>query len=147
MRPKLSPLSSPSASKCKNIPCPTFADIASAIRALVKFDISKNRLRAEGTKAVAKALKGNKSMTELNISSNDMSCDSKGYIGKDMSGVMDIANAIPTMGALAKFTISGDQYHSKPVTIETTMTEANFSGKVLQASGAIILAAFLPKCQ
>ena len=59
----------------------------------------------------------------------------------------DVLLAIPTSGALVKFTISGDQYNSKPVTIETTMTEANFSGKVLQASGAIMLAAFLPKCQ
>ena len=59
-----------------------------------------------------------------------------------------------TSGALAKFTISGDESgwrddskNSKPVTIETYMTEADFSGKVLGASGAIMLAAFLPKCQ
>ena len=37
--------------------------------------------------------------------------------------------------------------HSNPVTIETSMTEADFSGKYLMASGAIMLAAFLPKCQ
>ena len=46
-----------------------------------------------------------------------------------------------------KFTFSGDKYDSKPVTIESSMTEADFSGKVLQASGAIMLAAFLPKCR
>eukprot|EP00935_MAST-01C_sp_MAST-1C-sp1_P002511 g2511.t1 len=73
--------------------------------ALVKFNISSNALSAEGTKAVAKALKGNNSMTELNISSNNMTCDSQGYVGKDMSGVTDIANAIPTMGALASLDI------------------------------------------
>ena len=56
----------------------------------------------------------------------------------------DIASAIR---ALAKFTFSGDHQYSKPVTLETTMTKANFSGKFLQASGAIMLAAFLPKCQ
>ena len=33
------------------------------------------------------------------------------------------------------------------VTIEASMTEADFSGRYLQASGAIMLAAFLPKCQ
>ena len=55
--------------------------------------------------------------------------------------------------ALAKFTISGDRYYNNgykeppPVTIETTMTEANFNGTHLGASGAIMLAAFLPKCQ
>ena len=56
----------------------------------------------------------------------------------------DIFSAIR---ALVKFTFSGDEYDSKPVTIESSMTEANFSGKLLQASGAIMLAAFLPKCR
>ena len=77
--------------------------------ALVKFDISNNLLRAEGTKAVAEALKGNMSMTELNISSNNMSADSQGNPGKDMSGVMDIANAIPTMGALTNLDMSNNK--------------------------------------
>ena len=65
--------------------------------------------------------------------------------------VLNISN---TKGALAKFTFSGDvtsydtdKYNSKPVTIESSMTEADFSGKVLQASGAIMLTAFLPKCR
>jgi len=58
-----------------------------------------------------------------------------------------LVHAIKNSGALVKFTISGDDFDSKPVTLETTMTEANFSGKALQASGAIMLAAFLPKCQ
>ena len=48
---------------------------------------------------------------------------------------------------MTKLTISGDDYNSKPVTIETSMTEADFSGKYLQASGAMMLAAFLPKCR
>ena len=58
-----------------------------------------------------------------------------------------VANEIKNNGALVKFTFSGDNYDSKPVTIESSMTEADFSGKVLQASGAIMLAAFLPKCR
>ena len=33
------------------------------------------------------------------------------------------------------------------VTMKADMTEADFSGRYLQASGAIMLAAFLPKCQ
>ena len=52
-----------------------------------------------------------------------------------------------TKGALTKLTISGDESYSKPVTIKTSMTEADFSGKNLGASGAIMLAAFLPKCR
>ena len=48
---------------------------------------------------------------------------------------------------MKKLTISGDLSYSKPVTIETIMTKADFSSKYLQGSGAIMLAAFLPKCQ
>ena len=52
-------------------------------------------------------------------------------------------------GALEKFTFSGMVGNSEgpPVTIETSMTEADFSGKILGASGGIMLAAFLPKCR
>ena len=52
-----------------------------------------------------------------------------------------------------KFTISGDRYYdgdwkdAPPVSIEASMTEAGFSGKHLGSSGAIMLAAFLPKCK
>ena len=42
-------------------------------------------------------------------------------------------------GALASMTFGED----KPVTINTTMTEADFSGAKLGVSGAIILAAWL----
>ena len=49
--------------------------------------------------------------------------------------------------ALAKFTFDGSGYQSQPVTMESSMTEADFSGKNLYAAGAIMLAAFLPKCQ
>lgn len=48
---------------------------------------------------------------------------------------------------LAKFTFDGGQYDSKPVTIDTSMTNADFSGKKLYTAGAIMLAAFLPKCR
>ena len=51
--------------------------------------------------------------------------------------------------ALAKFTFSGQvgRQEGPPVTMETSMVEADFSGKKLGVSGAIMLAAFLPKCQ
>ena len=50
--------------------------------------------------------------------------------------------------AITKFTFSGHTYkEGPPVTIETSMTEADFSKKKLGISGAIMLAAFLPKCQ
>jgi hypothetical protein len=49
--------------------------------------------------------------------------------------------------ALSTFTFSGDDRRSQPVTMETTMTEADFSGKGLGVSGGMMVAAFLPKCQ
>jgi hypothetical protein len=56
------------------------------------------------------------------------------------------------MRAISKFTFSGDHHGSSgllrpdSVTMETTMAVADFSGKGLGASGAIMLSAFLPKC-
>jgi hypothetical protein len=50
-------------------------------------------------------------------------------------------------GAISQFTLSHDSHWvHKPVTMETSMTEADFSGKGLGISGAIMLSAFLPKC-
>ena len=99
-------------------------DICFAIRALVKFDISKNGLYAEGTKVVAEALKGNQIMTELSISGNRMTYD--GSNSGDMSGVIAISNAIPTMRAL---------------------TSLNLASNLLKAEGAKQVAAALPECK
>ena len=46
-------------------------------------------------------------------------------------------------GALSKLTFSGDSRNSKPVTVEAGMTEVDCSGKLLMASGAIVLAGWL----
>jgi hypothetical protein len=76
-----------------------------------------------------------------------------------LSGVQAIATAITDMGALSTLTFSGerdrtgivdahaDYSNNEPITMETTMTEADFSGKELGASGGMMVAAFLPKCQ
>jgi hypothetical protein len=45
-----------------------------------------------------------------------------------------------------QFTFSGDGEDNEPVTMGTSMVEADFSGKGLGISGAIMVAAFLPKC-
>ena len=50
------------------------------------------------------------------------------------------------MGAISTFTFSGDDEDSEPVTMETSMVEDDFSRKGLGVSGAIMVAAFLPKC-
>jgi hypothetical protein len=49
------------------------------------------------------------------------------------------------MGALSQFIFSGDD-NNKTVTMQTSMTGADFSGQGLGVSGAIMVAAFLPKC-
>ena len=74
------------------------------IRALVKCDISKNGLFAEGTKLVARALKGNRRMTELNISGNRVTYDGS-KLG-EMSGGGAISDLIPTMESLTRLNVS-----------------------------------------
>jgi hypothetical protein len=125
------------------------------MRALTKFDISGNSLCAAGVKVLAEALRDNQVMTEINIANNKLGKDKTGFRERasrmraplDMSGVAALANVIPGMEALSTFTFSGDYSSSQPVTMETTMTEAEFSGKELGVSGGMMVAAFLPKCQ
>ena len=80
-------------------------------------DISSSRLRAEGTRQVALALRGNASITALCIARNDMSADRHGCRGKDLSGVTDLAHTLPTMRALTSLDISANHLapcdHSK----------------------------------
>ena len=90
----------------------------------MKFDISANSLCAEGGKILAEALKGNNVMQELNISSNDLGYDSN--YKSDMSGVIAISDAIPTMGAL---------------------TSLNLADNSLEAKGAKHVAAALAECK
>jgi hypothetical protein len=97
---------------------------------------------------LAAALTNNSTLLELDVSSNSLSWSDyvNGSSQRDSSGVIALANAIPDMGAISQFTFSGDSGESKPVTMETSMVEADFSGKHLGVSGAIMLSAFLPKC-
>jgi hypothetical protein len=90
---------------------------------LTKFDISSNEIKAEGGKALAAGLKGNQVITELNISSNNLSCNFDGC--RDTSGVIDIADAIPDMGA---------------------MMSLNLASNSLGIEEAKIIADILPKC-
>ena len=107
--------------------------------AMVKLNMSKNQIKgAEAGKALGDALAANTVLEELDLSEN--------YSGPEFA--KEFAVGLGANGALMKFTFSGDdEYDSKPVTIESSMTEADFSGKFLLASGAIMLAAFLPKCR
>jgi hypothetical protein len=69
----------------------------------------------------------------------------------DISGCKNIdattvAKVVAESETLSKFTFSGVSRSFSCVTMETSMTEANFSNKHLGASGAIMLSTFLPKC-
>ena len=71
--------------------------------------------------------------------------------GSKPEGCIAIADAIPTMKALVKLTFGGDGKYRKddqwvsytPVTLENSMTEANFQNKNLGAGGAMIVGAWI----
>jgi hypothetical protein len=118
------------------------ADVITGMGALSVLSLETNGLAVDGGKALAEGLKGNQVITELNIADNNLA-----NYGADISGVVVLTDVIPDMGAMSKFTFSGDESWSKPVTMETTITEADFSGTDLGVSGGMLVAAFLPKCQ
>ena len=74
-----------------------------------------------------------KTIIELDASSQSLGVE----------GALVISRYLENNGALETITF-GDE---KAVTMEINMTEADLSGKELGASGAIIVAAFVPKCQ
>ena len=120
---------SPSTSKCQNNPLPTFVLMVPTIRALAKLLMGGNAIRAEGGKALAEALKDNQVMQELNISSNKLGENSS--YDSDMSGVIAISDAIPTMGALTSLNVSNN----------------NFTDYGRDMSGVKALAAAIPECK
>ena len=110
--------------------------------AMTSLDVSNNDIRGDGGKALFEALKGNNQvMKEINIAGNNLHLNATG--NNDMSGVIAIGDAIPTIGAMTTITFGDKQ----AVTMMADMTKADLSGNELGASGAIIAAAFLPKCQ
>ena len=118
--------------------CTHVRDFSLLSLSLSKLDISDCNLFAEGGKALAAGLKGNQAITELNVSNNSLGMDSD-HDG-DISGIIAIADVIGD-GAMTSFTFGDKQV----VTMTTTMTEANFSGK-LYSHEAQMVATFLPKC-
>ena len=72
--------------------------------AMTSLDInSDNDIRCDGGKALFAALNGNQVMKEINVASNNLAFNAS---GKDISGVIAIGDAIPTMGALASLDLS-----------------------------------------
>ena len=87
----------------------SLADAIPTMGALAKFNISNNHLRSPGAKALATALQGNSVLTDLNLSSNNLAWHEKDGAGNDISGIIAISNAIPTMGALVKLDMSANR--------------------------------------
>jgi hypothetical protein len=71
--------------------------------ALSVLSMKSNSLGVEGAKALAEGLKGNSVITELNIANNDLA-----NYGRDMSGVIILADVIKDMGALLHLDISNN---------------------------------------
>ena len=119
---------------------------------MTSLNVSSNKLLTkEAGKALSDAL-ANSTLKELDVSSNNWrrSGSAGPWMGDGSGFASELAVGLSTNGALAKFTFSGDGDNyddGPPVTIETSMTEADFSNKALGVSGAIMLAAFLPKCR
>ena len=101
----------------------------------------------EAGAALGSMLKTNTSLKSLDISGNGYSgCDGPGFSSEVSAGLQD-------NGALSKMTWSGNERYydtvtkqmedPSAVTLDTTMTKADFSNKGLGVSGAMILAAFI----
>jgi hypothetical protein len=122
--------------------------------------MSKNgMLKNEAGKALAHMLKSNNVLTELNLTDCTAPTLVGGRRGELQTTLIlaerrtrctrfahELAVGISSNGTLSTFTFSGSVSKREPVTMETSMTEANFDGKGLGVTGAIMLAAFLPKC-
>jgi hypothetical protein len=143
--------------------------------ALTELDVSGIGFGAEGVPLVAKYISGNGVLTSLDISDNKLTrgaYNGSGHPDYDRSyatdttgmcvfvamklfsdamlllaGVATLADAIRDNDAMSQFAFSGDyRGHRQHVTMETSMVEADFSGKLLGVFGAIMLSALLPKC-
>ena len=76
------------------------------MRAISVLSLESNSLKAAGGKALAEGLKGNRVITELNISNNGLGFNSNN--DADASGVIALADVIPGMRALTKLDISSN---------------------------------------
>lgn len=102
------------------------ANTISTMQALENLDISQNEMCATSGKAIAKALRGNSVITALNLSRNSLCKRSFCNYYTDVTGFVDIANAIGTMNALTSLDISRNQIAWAP-----SGTEASVVGKAL----------------
>jgi Ran GTPase-activating protein (RanGAP) involved in mRNA processing and transport len=128
------------------------ANEISDMGALSVLSMKSNSLGVEGGKALAEGLKGNSVITELNIADNNLA-----NYGRDMSGVIILADVIKDMGALSSANLLMSDIGSKQAqalanilkehaTLKSLCgnkgdeTELDMGGKGMSAWDAIMLA-------
>ena len=104
--------------------------------------MAENRFKGkEAGRALGDMLAANSVLKELDLSNQGDGHPSNDQI--DAAFAKEFAVGLGANGALEAITFGDKQ----AVTLKTIMTEVDFSGKELGVSGAIIVAAFLVKCQ
>jgi hypothetical protein len=121
--------------------------IPSDNRAILSVNLLQNKIGIDQAETLASILKEHPTLKSLCGNKGDETELDMSSKGMDAEEAIMLAAEIIDNGALSMFTFSGDYSSSQPVTMETTMTEADFSGKELGLSGGMMVAAFLPKCQ
>jgi hypothetical protein len=109
-----------------------------------------NDIGIEQAQALARIFKEHPTLKSLcGNRGNETELDMRGKVTGPGDAIMLAAEVVNSKW-LKTFTFSGywcgESVKGIPVTMEASMTEANFSGKGLGISGAIMLASFLPKC-
>ena len=119
------------------------ADIHLAIRAMATANIMGNKIGKEQLCKLQEMMKAHPALVSLCGMADDATEANLSGLGMDADDAVVLADELPAKGALETITF-GLPFG---VTMKAIMTEADFSNKQLSASGAIIVAAFLPKCQ
>jgi Leucine-rich repeat (LRR) protein len=99
------------------------ANDISNMRELTSLNISNNAIGALGFKHLSEAVKGSKSLTELDVAGNCITSAMDGTGNTDMSGVVKFANAISEMGALLTLDISNNNIKQDHAVIHRILNE------------------------
>jgi hypothetical protein len=120
--------------------------------ALSSVNLLGNEIPVEQAQELVAIMQSNKKLTTLCGFSREEATLDVSNQGLGPGDVVLIANDISDMRAISSFTFSGERCFEGgwkdplAVTMEASMTEADFSGKHLGVPGASMLSAFLPKC-